>query len=295
MPTPNQKNPSSGTFMAETLRQGLSVERVRREDTVPLPSNHYHDYYEIYYLLSGRRRFFIKDTTWELDKGALVLIRPNTIHRTLNLDQPGHERILVNFRAQILAEAFGDENALEAFRQNAPVFRLDPPGQFVLEEIFSRLYAEFRGIDSFSRRLCPVLLCELAANIARLAAQLRHRAEAAPDGNRAKFQNIARYISENYTEKLTLRLLSGKFYLSPFHLCRRFKETTGFSIIEYLNNVRVIEAQRLLRETDLRIAELAGLVGFENISHFGRTFKKLIGTSPLRYRRLSGKGAHPTG
>jgi AraC-like DNA-binding protein len=278
--------PADGTLMAETLRNGISVERVRREDSVVLPSNHYHDYYEIYYLLAGERRFFIKDTTYDLQKGALVLIKPKVIHRTVNLGRPAHERILVNFRRRVLEDAFGDESLLAPFQGRAPVFRLDPPNQYALEQRFDRLYAEFRGVDPLSRGLCPILLCELVAAIARINERVLSHDLAGAEAVHARYHDIARYLSENYAEKIGLRQLADKFNLSPFHLCRRFKETTGFSIVEYLNNVRIIEAQHLLQASDMRVAELAGLVGFDSISHFGRTFKRLIGVSPLRYKKM---------
>jgi AraC-like DNA-binding protein len=277
--------PADGTLMVETLRHGISVEKAKRDGSVTLPSNHYHDYYEIYYLLAGERRFFIKDKAYDLDKGSLVLIRPYTIHRTLNLESPVHERILVNFRKQVVEDILGEDILLSNLQDRSPVYRLDLPNQYLVEELFGKLHAEFKGVDSYSRRLCPVFLCELVSVIYRISDQIAGSPEIAADEAQLKFHRIAKYISENYTEKITLDHLSQKFFLSPFHLCRRFKEITGFSIIEYLNNIRIIEAQHLLRDRDIRVADLAGKVGFDNISHFERTFKRLTGTPPLQYKK----------
>ncbi len=275
---------SANGMLSWSMRDGIAVERLKRDEPVMLPSNHYHDYYEIFYLKDGERRFFIGEVTYDLGKGALVLIRPNVIHRSVLLGQPSHERMLVNFRRRVLVDSFGSEGLLEVFNHPTPVYRLDPPNQYALEDRLARLQNEFRGQDDYSRTLCPMLLCELVVAIERMTERIRSRPGA--DALRARYQEIASYLSEHHPERITLHLLSERFGLSTFHLCRRFKENTGFSIVEYLNQVRIIEAQRLLREGRLRVADLAGRVGFENVSHFGRIFKRLIGVSPLRYRRI---------
>jgi len=277
--------PADGTQMVETLRHGISVERARRDTDSFRTINHYHDYYELYYLVSGERRFFIQDKTYDLVKGALVLIPPYTIHRTLTLSSPSHERILVSFRGQAMEEILGDDSLLSNLHARRAVYRLPLPHRYKLEDLLGRMLAEFTGIDAYSKRLCPVLLCELAAMIHRLPDQASIPGDIQLGETQLKFHAMAKYISENYTERITLDHLSEKFFLSPYHLCRKFKQITGFRIVEYLNNIRIIEAQHILREGDIRVAELAGRVGFENISHFQRMFKRITGTAPLQYKK----------
>lgn len=272
---------------ADLLKDGICVERARRDDSRKLPNSHCHDYHEIYYLMNGERRFFIKDTAYDIQKGAMVLIKPNVIHCVLDLGDPAHERMLVLFRGRFLSEIFADERLLAPFQDPSPVFRLDVPNRYLLEDLITRMLAEFRIVDSYSRGLCPVLLYELLVMIARMTERIHSEGSGTAETGLARFHAISRYLCENYTEKITLRHLSERFHLSPYHLCRRFKETTGLSVIRYLNQVRILEAQKLLRTGGVRVAELAGKVGFDNISHFGRTFKRLIGVSPMRYRRIA--------
>ena len=80
--------------------------------------------------------------------------------------------------------------------------------------------------------------------------------------------------------------LAETFYISPFYLSRIFKEITGFTIINYLNLTRIREA-RLLTDTDLKIVDIAESIGFESLTHFDRTFKKIMKLTASKYRKMN--------
>ena len=87
--------------------------------------------------------------------------------------------------------------------------------------------------------------------------------------------------------KSQLRQLAETFYISPFYLSRIFKEITGFTIINYLNLTRIREAWRLLTDTDLKIVDIAESIGFESLTHFDRTFKKIMKLTASKYRKMN--------
>ncbi|MNI72529.1 Bifunctional transcriptional activator/DNA repair enzyme AdaA [compost metagenome] len=97
---------------------------------------------------------------------------------------------------------------------------------------------------------------------------------------------ITTYINHNYKSNLTLATISEIFFISPGYFSRSFKKITGFSFIEYLNNVRIREAQLLLRETNTKVIDIAEQSGFESIAHFGRVFKQFTKQSPNVYRKV---------
>ncbi|WP_248927467.1 helix-turn-helix domain-containing protein [Paenibacillus hamazuiensis] len=72
-------------------------------------------------------------------------------------------------------------------------------------------------------------------------------------------------------------------YISPGYFCRSFKEALGFSFVEYVNTVR--EAQRPLRETNVKAVNVAEQAGFESVAHFGCVYKQITKQSPLAYRK----------
>ena len=92
------------------------------------------------------------------------------------------------------------------------------------------------------------------------------------------------YIANYYNEDLTLEAVSKKFCFSPWYFSRIFKQTTGMSYIEYLNKIRINEAQKLLIKTNKRITEIAGETGFNSLTNFGRVFKQISGCSPKQYK-----------
>ena len=97
-------------------------------------------------------------------------------------------------------------------------------------------------------------------------------------------KNALHYIQENYTQKLTLSDVAEKTYVSQWHLSKLLNRHTGQSFSEILNNVRIEQAKKLLEEPSLRIGDVADAVGFMDMAHFSRVFKKQVGISANEYR-----------
>lgn len=110
------------------------------------------------------------------------------------------------------------------------------------------------------------------------------RSVQARDGRRS-LQDVKEYLDTHYTEKITLEDLSRQFYIDKFYLAKLFKERFGLSILQYLMQLRITTAKRLLRFTDLSIEKIAAECGIEDGNYFARAFKKVEGCSPTEYRR----------
>jgi len=94
------------------------------------------------------------------------------------------------------------------------------------------------------------------------------------------------YLQENYMKDVSLDNCAEQVGTNPFYLSRSFKQVTGKNFIDYLTELRTDKAKELLRETELRINDVAESVGYQH-SYFNRIFKKLEGMTPTRYRELS--------
>lgn len=98
------------------------------------------------------------------------------------------------------------------------------------------------------------------------------------------------YIQTHLSDTdLSLVKTAGEFYLNSSYLSRIFKQEAGVSFIEYVNSLRVEKAKALLKDTDLKIYEIAERVGIENANYLGIIFKKNVGCSPYEYRSNSKK------
>ena len=97
-------------------------------------------------------------------------------------------------------------------------------------------------------------------------------------------KNAMAYINEHYKEKLTLSEVAEKTYVSQWHLSKLLNKHTEQSFSEILNTVRIEEAKKLLEDPSLRIGDIADEVGFLDMAHFSRVFKKICGISANEYR-----------
>ncbi len=100
---------------------------------------------------------------------------------------------------------------------------------------------------------------------------------------------IISYISSHYTEKITLNDISQVTFYSSAYCENEFKRTTGRSIINYLIDVRINAAKKLLTESSMSCARISAAVGFDDANYFSRIFKKRTGYSPLQYRSFLGE------
>ena len=96
---------------------------------------------------------------------------------------------------------------------------------------------------------------------------------------------VIRYMEGRYAQPLPLRELAAQAYLSPSQLIRRFKKETGYTPHEYLNQLRIARAGRLLRYTDMPVGAVAREVGFRQCSRFIQLYKEITGVTPGSERR----------
>lgn len=129
------------------------------------------------------------------------------------------------------------------------------------------------GIDDLSNRL-NAFMQSIAERLGELTA-VRHD---------AVLDESIRFVREHYQENFGLEQAAERAGLSSAYFSRLFREKTGSSFVEYLTNVRVEEAKRLLRSSDLKISEIGVRVGYPNPSYFIRVFTKKTGVSPQRYK-----------
>lgn len=97
-------------------------------------------------------------------------------------------------------------------------------------------------------------------------------------------KNAIKYIENNYSKKLTLSDVAEKTYVSQWHLSKLLNRHMGQNFSEILNTIRINEAKKLLKNPSLRIGDIAESVGFVDMAHFSRVFKKTMGISANEYR-----------
>jgi YesN/AraC family two-component response regulator len=144
------------------------------------------------------------------------------------------------------------------------------------------------GAEDYLKK--PVQLDTLRESVRALTSSRRNPAatEVEQSGEtRSLHPNIRRalaFLREHFAEELTLDSVACEAALSRSHFCRLFHHETGVPFHEYLHQLRVGRAKALLAERHLRVSEVAYTVGFNDLSHFDRTFRRIVGKSPTEYR-----------
>ena len=104
-------------------------------------------------------------------------------------------------------------------------------------------------------------------------------------GRNTTEKEMISYIQQNFTREISLKEFGKQFHLSEKYISRYFKEHFHITLSQYINHLRLEHARQLLQETTLSITEVAMQSGYENVSYFIRSFKKMYGMSPLKYRK----------
>jgi len=268
----------------------FSIHYNKLDTSYTMPQKHEHNHYEIYYLVSGERFYFIEDQIFHVHPGDLVFISKGYIHRTTEADSSmgAHARYVVyfteTFLRQLLSQAQVSE-LLSCFYHDTKVVHLTVAQQNFIESLLTKLADEYSNHQPGGELYQRVLLTELLLFSNRLNFDLvyHHLNELNPVY--LTIHKIVQHVRKNYREKLTLTAIANEFYISPYYLSRMFKQVTGLTLTEYLNNTRIKAAQQLLRTTDLPISAISEQVGYESHSHFGRVFRKFTSCSPMQYRK----------
>lgn len=102
--------------------------------------------------------------------------------------------------------------------------------------------------------------------------------------NNAIIEKAKQLIEQNFTRELTLQTLAGELAIHPVWLSHLFKKETGQNFSDYVTELRVGRAKELLRESSLKIYEIAASIGYQDLQHFGKLFKRRTGMTPKEYR-----------
>ncbi|CAI9395946.1 HTH-type transcriptional activator Btr [Bacillus sp. T2.9-1] len=97
-------------------------------------------------------------------------------------------------------------------------------------------------------------------------------------------QEIEKYIKANFHREIKLQEISERFYISREYISRKFKQEYHINISEYLVSIRIQKAQELLENSNLKVYDIANLIGYQDDKYFRKVFKKIVGISPNEYR-----------
>lgn len=240
---------------------------------------HMHDYFVIGMVEAGVQKFEYQRQQYVTPPTGVIVLNPGEVHTGEAAVPAGfHYRALypeASVLEDIASEIKGRRQAIPFFAQpvidDAALFAEMRALHVALEEDRSTLEHESRYMGALAR----LVLRHSASN---LSAQPVKR-------EKAEVRRLRQYIDEHYAEDIQLAHLAAQVNWNPFYLLRVFHNEVGLPPHAYLENVRIRQVQRLLKQ-GLPLVDAAYATGFSSQSHLTTTFKRVLGVTPGQYARM---------
>ena len=250
--------------------------------------NHYHYYYELYYVRHGKIKIYVNNSLYTLQSGDFIMIPPFEIHYVHYLAQS--TRLNIYFKYDDLCDGgvpFTD-GLMEKYLRIV-VIHVPRTYREIIHSLLDSMVSEENVDDSSTRimlslQLRQLLLCFSRYCIFHTESETKSRDE--------DILSAVRYINENFSSPITLDQLASMSGLSPSYFSKKFRATTGSGMKEYLNYVRLSHASTELISTNHSIMDVAINSGFSDSNYFKDAFKKMFGMSPRAFRN-SRSGTNP--
>lgn len=256
---------------------------------------HTHAFIEIVYILSGKGSHSINGTWYPVERGNLLFINFGQTHSFCALDNMEIVNCLVQPEF-IDKELIHSENAFEMLVLSAfedfdlgsdkliPMILFNGRDMIEFELLISSMLDEFAIKRTNYRTALKGYLLVFLTRIFR-GMQSSDSADILKQMNRIT-PDILKYIEDNCFEKITLQELAQKCFYSQSYFSRIFKDYYGKTLTEFINEKRMLEAARLLRETNLSIEEISRCVGYHDRKQFYKIFRKYLGVTPSALRQV---------
>ena len=247
---------------------------------------HHHDFYEVYLLLGGRVEYIVENQIYRVRPGDWMLISPLELHQArIATDADAYERIVLWVARPYLERLSTPRTSLtRCFDTSVPghtnLLRLPAPAAAPMRAAVERLYTLRASKDYGCDLMAQGALVELMVGLNRAAAE---RATARPAGSSDQVVDaVLHYINEHYNETLTLDQLAERFYISKYHLLRKFDAQIGTTVHRYILQKRLLNAKQMLAG-GVPPSEVCQYCGFGDYANFYRAFKAEYSQTPRQY------------
>ena len=242
---------------------------------------HFHAFHKIYICLSGSAGYAVEGQSYRLEPGDVVLVPKGAIHRPEMRGQTACERIIVYISPDFLQRIGGQWDLETCFTQAHAQFsyvlrsrgHLDRMMQ-LLQSLENSQAEEGFGIDLLRQSIFLQFLIRLTQSMTDHQFRYVHSANCDE-----KIVSILQYLNQHLAEPLSIDRLSEQFFVSKYHMMRRFKAETGYTIHGYLTEKRLMLAREQLA-AGVSPGEACQRCGFGDYSTFSRAYKKRFGCPP---------------
>ena len=252
---------------------------------VTTPEFHSHDFYELYFFLSGHTSIVIEEYTYLMHPGDVVIIPPGCMHRAVqHARQSYYDRFFIYVTRDMLRRVSTAEYPIARYLDEAVAqarLHAHPP-----DDAFSRALLQLQdvivsapGADALGRLNND---CAITMVLAQLCRWFSTQGEAGVSHTPHALADVIAYVNAHLTEDVSLDALAERFYVNKYHLLRSFKAYAQVTLYQYILQKRINRAKDFLR-ADTPPAQVCAQCGFHDYSSFYKAFKKHTGMSPQQY------------
>lgn len=262
--------------MAEKLTELFFDRATRNKDSCFMDAPHFHPHHELYYIVSGKAKYFIGSDLFVLNQGDFIFIPQNEYHKTEYLSATETERILIFFDEEFLGEDF-----LKYLEKPKSTKFLQIPNENMhsIRSILRKIEEESSQKNEGYVEMQQLYLRQLLILLERHGQGAKQHLNA----TYTMIQDAAKYISSNYAEDLRLADVSRMYSLSPVHFGAQFKKVTGVGFRNYITITRISAAKAMFDSGEKNITKVAFACGFNDSNYFIKVFKEIMGTTPKKY------------
>ncbi|GLX67596.1 AraC family transcriptional regulator [Paenibacillus glycanilyticus] len=249
------------------------------------PSHKHDDLHEIIVICDGEGTFTIGGQSFRVSGGDILVYNKGVLHE----EQSSSDQPLTTYYCGFALPKASPSEDWVIPRDVEPVIRS------------SRVYTEIAAlmkmiVDESSikeegyERICR---CLINSVILLLRRTVRNQQHIKQQSNAGLAEQIKDYIDRNFTQNINLKDLGLQFHVSPYYVSHAFKDYYQISPINYAIHRRIGEATRLLVSTEMKVWEIAKLLGYDNPNYFSIIFRRVTGLSPNRFRESNQQNLFP--
>lgn len=240
---------------------------------------HYHDFHKVIVFLSGNVTYHIEGKAYHLKPWDILLVNQYAIHRPEIDSSRPYERFILWLQAD---SPLAQELSLcfqKASDRSFNLIRLDSQLQERLKDVLYELESALTSQEFGSKPLADALFTQFMVYLNRIFLDKAYIPDKKSYTYDSQIEELLRYINHHLEEDLSVDTLAARHYMSKYHMMRKFKEKTGYTLHSYITSKRLLMSRRLIAE-GTPVMKAASLSGFQDYTTFIRAYKKQFHTSP---------------
>lgn len=253
--------------------------------------HHWHEDIEIIYLVEGNVKVGINNDIYHLEVGDILIIGSGEIHYFFK-QREFSNRAVIQFRMSIydtFLSGTKDKSIIKPMFNHSKLLTRGSELHALMEKQIRELIHEYSEAKGGYKLILKARLYDLAGILLRHMPKEEYsvKDESRQKEKLEKLDKVFQYVEKNYQNHITLEEISKVSGFSKYYFTRFFKENTGMTFLDYLNNFRIMKSEWYLMDEKESIIEVAFKSGFNSVKTFNRVFKNLKGCTPMEYRKAT--------